>query len=396
MQAFFSRVCYPKGQEILTVKLFACPRAGVKLRVLIPITALVLGACSQSPKKVPLSDIAAPAKSTKPTARTATKSKDQGRRIASLTPAKKYVPENQNKSAFAPRGIDYEATLTDIGFGSWANQNLPQPIWSAVQGSKPSLFVFLGDTVKLEDRSMAEQYAVLNSIPEYRSLRESTPFLAMWNTQDFKAGTGQREFLQQWTYLRDAVNVGQTGIYHSKVIGPRKKQVQFILLDTRTFRGPRLADDKPNAPVLGEEQWQWLEQQLARPAEIKFLISSIPFIPARKDGESWNNYPVERQRLVDLIKKTKTKNLVVFSGGARQGSISKTGLKDWGLLYDITTGPLNDPSEQPPEPDDRFDGPTSISENFAMAQIDWSLRLLTLKLLDAHRAVLHSVSLKIH
>jgi alkaline phosphatase D len=308
------------------------------------------------------------------------------REPASFTPA----------PAFTPRGFDYEAALTDIAFGSGANQNQPEPLWAAIASSHPNLFVFLGDTVKLEDRSIAEQYSKLNVIPEYRSLRETVPFLAVWNTQDYKVDSGQRDFLQQWSYLRDAVAQGQTGIYHAKIIGPKKKQVQFIVLDTRSFRGPRLADDKPNAPVLGEAQWQWLKDQIRKPADVRFIVSSIPLIPARKDGESWNNYPVERQKLFDMIKELKPRNLAVLSGGARQGSIAHTGLKGWGQLYDITTGPLNDAGDVVPEPDERMEGPTTTKENFGMAQIDWSNRLLVLKLLDPSRAILNSVSMRIH
>jgi alkaline phosphatase D len=327
--------------------------------------------------------------------RIAIKKVDTGRRISSLKPAKKYVHSLTPPTGIAPRGIDYEMVLSDIAFGSWINQNLPQHLWNPIAESNPQLFLFLGDTIKLEDRSFAEQYAKLNLNPEYKSLREKVPFLAIWNAQDYKVDTGQREFVQQWSYLQDSINLGQTGLFHAKMIGPAKKQVQIILLDTRSFRGPRLAGDKPNAPVLGDQQWRWLEDQLARPAEIKFIVSTIPVIPARQDGESWNNYPVERQRLFDLIKKLKPKNLAIVSGGARQGSISKTNLKDWGPLYDITTGPMNDPGDRPLEADERFAGPSTIAENFGVAQIDWSNRLLVLKLLNTERTILNSASIKI-
>jgi alkaline phosphatase D len=387
----------PKISPIIMLRVFSSS-------ILTLLATVSLMSCSQAPKK---SKAAARTKAARAKVARKNSANSPARQPASIVtktaPPTTTPPESTRDPAtiatapdFTPRGIDYEATLTQIAFGSGSNQNLPNSVWPAVQESKPNLFVFLGDTVKLEDRSVAEQYAKLNSITEYRALRETIPFLTVWNTQDFKVGKGQRDFFQQWSYLQDSVPAGQTGIYHAKIIGPKKKQVQFIMLDTRSFRGPRLADDKPNALVLGEAQWQWLKDELRKPADIRFIVSSIPLIPARQDGESWNNYPVERQRLFDMIKELKPRNLAVLSGGARQGSIAQTGLKGWGKLYDITTGPLNDPTDRPAEADERFEGPTTTKENFGMIQIDWSARLLVLKLLDPSRAILNSVSMRIH
>lgn len=250
--------------------------------------------------------------------------------------------------------------------------------------------------MKLDGGSFSEQYAKLDANENYRALRENVPFLAVWNTQDYNVDVGQKEFSQYWSYLKKDLKPAQSGVYHSETIGPKGKQVQFLMLDTRSHRGPRLAGDKPNAPVLGEEQWKWLEKELRVPADVKFIVSSIPLIPARQDGESWNNYPVERQRLFDLIKKIRPRNLAVISGGARQGSVATTGLKGWGALYDVTTGPMNDPSDGPAQPDERIVGPTIITENFAVAQIDWAHRLLVIKLLDAKRTIVNSASIKLH
>ena len=73
----------------------------------------------------------------------------------------------------------------------------------------------------------------------------------------------------------------------------------MILLDTRSFRSPLktvpkeqamlggvyVPDDDPAKTMLGAAQWQWLENELRRPAELRKVVSSIKFAPAAPCGE---------------------------------------------------------------------------------------------------------------
>ena len=95
-------------------------------------------------------------------------------------------------------------------------------------------------------------------------------------------------------------------------------RLQLILLDTRYHRSPlerrapRPPGEGPYQPtadrtttVLGEEQWQWLEQQLQVPAELRLVASSIQVVAEDHHWEKWGNFPHERKRLFDLIRATK-------------------------------------------------------------------------------------------
>ncbi|RYZ87088.1 MAG: hypothetical protein EOP06_13315, partial [Proteobacteria bacterium] len=44
-----------------------------------------------------------------------------------------YVPQLPKERAIQPRGLDYGATIKSVAFGSSANQDLPQPIWSTIE-----------------------------------------------------------------------------------------------------------------------------------------------------------------------------------------------------------------------------------------------------------------------
>jgi alkaline phosphatase D len=338
---------------------------------------------------------------------------------ASSAPTSSPAPEVKKESAIQPRGLDYGATIKLVAFGSSANQNLPQPLWTTLLGHNPDLFLFMGDTVqtlKPEQKPMAEQFKKLNRIPEFRAFREKIPFLVTWNDQDYGQehggadfsgkDTSKKEFLRNWTYIRDSIAMGQPGIYHAKIIGPKKKQVQLIMLDTRSFRSPLTLEEDaakssikitPNidakATVLGEDQWNWLEEQLKRPAQVRFIVTSIPLIAAEHGVEKWSNFPKDRQRFFDLLKKTHANNVVIFSGDRHQSSISKTALKDWGTLYDITASPINEPAESA-EDDASFEGKAFNVESFGLAHIDWPGKRITLQLRDKDNKVLNSATLK--
>jgi len=313
------------------------------------------------------------------------------------------------ESAIQPRGLDYGATIKLVTFGSSANQNLPQPIWSTILGLNPDIFLFMGDTIqtlKPDQKPISEQFRKLNRIPEYRAFREKIPFLATWDDQDYGLENGgaehsnkensKKEFLRNWTYIRDSIPMDQAGIYHAKIIGPKKKQVQFIMLDTRTFRSPLNQDTK--GTILGQDQWAWLEEQLKRPAQLRFIVSSIPLIASEQRTEqiteTWTNFPSERQRFFDLLKKQHTRNVIVLSGNPHQGAIAKTSLKDWGSLYDVTASPINEPVASTYQ-DPSFEGPASNVENFGVAEIDWATKKVQIQIRDKNNVSLSSVSIKI-
>lgn len=305
--------------------------------------------------------------------------------------AVKPKPEIRKDDSLHPRGIDFGATIKAVAFGSSANQDLPQPIWNTIAENKPDLFLFMGDnvqSVKPEQKPLMAQYRKLDNIPEYRAFREKVPFMATWDDQDF----GPKEFLQYWTYVANSIALGQKGIYHAKIIGPKKKQVQIIMLDTRTFR---TKPDDANATMLGEMQWQWFEEQLKRPAQVRMIVTSIPLIATEHGTDKWGLFPKERQRFFDLLKKTGARNVVVFSGDRRQSSIAKTGVKDWGMLFDVTASPINEPLAAGEE-DASFEGKPYAGESFGYAQIDWHDKKMSLQIRDAANKVLNSVSFKIH
>lgn len=322
-----------------------------------------------------------------------------------------------------PRGVDVAIAPEIIAFGSCAHQDKPQPIWDVVSKNSPELFIFSGDNIyasKPETKPIGAQYKKLNLIPEFRRFREQVPILAIWDDHDYgvndsgsdnsEKDEAKREFLNQWTYAKDSLGVGQKGIYHSKILGGVKKKsptLQIIMLDTRWFRSPLKKAEDPNSPnrrflptddkkttVLGDEQWSWLEKQLRKPADVRLIVSSIQFVAEEHGFEKWANFPHEKERFLNLLRRVGPKNLFIISGDRHMGTIAKQEVKGWGTLYDITSSGINRVADIE-ETDKAYIGAPIKVENFGLAKIDWSRKKIEFEIRDATNKVLNSVDLKI-
>lgn len=333
---------------------------------------------------------------------------------------KKILPKDDS---LVPRGFDFGNAPEVIAFGSAANQDKAQPIWNVISKSNPDLFIFAGNTIssaKSENIPLSARYKKLNLIPDFRQFRESVPVMAIWDESDYGAVAGgsdytekeesRREFLYEWSYVKDSMRMNQKGIYHSKILGGVRKKsptLQVILLDTRWFRSPlkTVADaisgkskmeptQDRKTTILGEEQWEWLERQLRKPADVRIIVSSIQLVAEDHGFEKWANFPHEKERFLNLLRRTQPRNLFVISGNRNRGVIAKQDIKGWGTLYDITSGSLTEIAETD-ESDKSYVGPQIKAENFGVILVDWARKKIDIQLRDISNTVVNSVNLKL-
>lgn len=132
----------------------------------------------------------------------------------------------------------------------------------------------------------------------------------------------------------------------------------------------------PQATVLGRAQWQWLEQELSKPADVRLVFSSIQVLTQAHGFEKWANFSAERKRLLALL--GQAGNAVLFSGDRHQAGVYHDPESG---LWELTSSSLNlglpgSRSEvDPMRTQDLFPG-----ENYAVIDIDWSARALHLQL----------------
>ena len=292
-------------------------------------------------------------------------------------------------------------TVDVIAFGSCVKQGKAQPVWEAIVKRKPDVFVFLGDNIYGDTQDMnvmRAKYAQLANEPVFGQLRRQCPIIATWDDHDYGVNDGGREYPMkresQQVFLdflgvpTDSPRRKQEGIYHATTFGRGDQAIQFIMLDTRYFRsklvkrgsqwipalgrrGPYSTNDDPKSTILGETQWQWLEQQLKQPAAIRIIGTSIQAIPNDHHWEKWGNFPHERDRLFNLIETTKANGVILVSGDRHHAEISRMTVGDR-PIYEVTSSGLNQPKRWQNEVNAYRIGRQYDESNFGSIDIDWT------------------------
>ncbi len=290
--------------------------------------------------------------------------------------------------------LEFKILPSRIAFGSCMAQEAPKPVLDLATSSEPDLFIFLGDNIyaDTEDMSvMRRKYASLATSPEFERLLAATPVIATWDDHDYGANDAGKEypkkqeskqvFLEFWKEPEDSVRWQHEGIYHAYVYEEHGKTLQIILLDERTFRDTMIAipNPDPSLSMLGAAQWQWLEEQLQQPADIRIIGSSMQFSHEWNGYESWTNLPAERQRMIDLIKKTKAKGVFFISGDVHWGELSKQFVSGSYDLWDLTSSGITQtwPNTSPNE--NRI-GEVVPQNNYGFVDIDWHADPVTMTL----------------
>ena len=312
--------------------------------------------------------------------------------------------------------------ITRIAFGSCCRQDRPAPVWDAIAAAHPDLFVYLGDNIYGDTEDMAvmrQKYETLAALPGYAKLRDHATILATWDDHDMgknDAGVeyprkqeAKDEMLRFLNEPKTSARRTHDGVYDAYTYGPPGKRVQVILLDTRWFRSPLKShrdekknlyydpDDDPAKTMLGEAQWAWLEQQLKAPADLRVIGSSIQLLSAEHRFEKWENFPRERQRLLDLIDAAAgSAPIVILSGDRHTGEISKLDRPGKTPVYDVTASSLNQGGTTPANEPNRYRvGERFSPATFGVIEIDWSGTTpdLTLELRDADGKTVREASI---
>lgn len=308
-------------------------------------------------------------------------------------------------------------SVSTIGFGSCADQNAPYPVLLKIAERKPDVFCWLGDNIYGDTQRMnviRQKYNQLGCHEEFRKLNEEAYFLAVWDDHDYGKNDGgkfytkkkksKELFLDFWCEPANSPRRNRAGNYDSKIVGKDGQRVQFIMLDTRTFRDPLRLNvgsyvfginkkwknhyiplKRKSATFLGKEQWTWLEEVLREPADVRIIMSSNQFGISYNGYEAWANMPREREKFIELIKKTKANGVVFISGDVHWGELSKIEVEDGYPLYDITSSGITQEWSHI-EPNDNRIGEAFAPNNAGIIEIDWEQEdpLLQFNIIDVN------------
>lgn len=243
-------------------------------------------------------------------------------------------------------------------FASCSDQDRVQPLWKPINQIQPDLFVWGGDNIYADTDDMEKMkadYEKVRSHPDYAELMKITNITGTWDDHDYgknDAGVEWEKKDEAKELMLDFLDVplddprrNRPGVYTSETYKSASGSIKLLLLDTRYFRTPlKKSDDKnrrydeweteDGGTVLGEAQWEWLEEELEDDtADFTVIVSSIQFLNDQHGWEKWANHPVEVEKMYKLVEAAKARNILILSGDRHLAEISLN--SEWSKPYPL-------------------------------------------------------------
>lgn len=295
-----------------------------------------------------------------------------------------------------------DAQVTRIAFGSCSRQSSEDQMWDEIVALKPDLWIWGGDNIYGDTHDMnvlKAKYDQQKNRPAYQRLLATCPVTGTWDDHDYGINDGGKFYSRKQESKELALDFleipvhhpvrHREGLYYSYTLGKAPRDILILNLDTRWFRDTIYKEfyfdsttnrrryrylPNPEGDILGEAQWEWLENEFKKSRAALIIInSSIQVLSDEHDFEKWSNFPAARQRLFRLLQRFPDKRVLIISGDRHIAEISRLDLP--GLkypLYDITSSGLTHTwSEAWIEKNPYRIGELVMQKNFALLEIFW-------------------------
>jgi hypothetical protein len=232
--------------------------------------------------------------------------------------------------------------ITRVGIIGCHRQNLPSPALQKYIDSKVEMILWVGDNVYADTRDnpdfIRSCYSALAAKDEFETLRKLVPFMATWDDHDYGLNNAGKEYalkaeskdiFRKFWRLQEQIPADRDGVYNARIFTKNGKKLQVIMLDVRYNR------DTPGdkSDMLGANQWQWLQQELAKPADVRLIVSGTQILLDRESGsETWQQYPQAVDQLFATVRRSGVNNVIFISGDQHYAEVSR---KEGAIGYDV-------------------------------------------------------------
>ena len=260
--------------------------------------------------------------------------------------------------------------ILTLGFGSCLHQDRSMAILRTIEKKELDLFMFIGDNVYGDQEDGELDKLIRTYKQQYNNLENflknvSTEFI--WDDHDFGLNDGgsnyrykdkaKELFLETWQIASNDPRRLRDGLYFDKVIKKNGLKIHLIFLDNRSFKSEwKLTDEfnkegkeryiedfNSDKTLLGKNQWKWLKDKLTVESDIKIIISSLQILSLGHGWESWDKFPLQREKLFKLIDESNLSNLFILSGDRHRGGFYKFKTVGNNNIYEFTSSSLNLP-----------------------------------------------------
>ena len=260
--------------------------------------------------------------------------------------------------------------ILTLGFGSCLHQDRSMAILKTIEKKELDLFMFIGDNVYGDQEDGELDKLIRTYKQQYNNLENflknvSTEFI--WDDHDFGLNDGgsnyrykdkaKELFLETWKIPFNDPRRLRDGLYFDKAIKKNGLKIHLIFLDNRSFKSEwKLTDEfnkegkeryiedfNPDKTLLGKNQWKWLKDKLTLESDIKIIISSLQILSLGHGWESWDKFPLQREKLFKLIDESNLSDLFILSGDRHRGGFYKFKTVGNNNIYEFTSSSLNLP-----------------------------------------------------
>jgi alkaline phosphatase D len=285
------------------------------------------------------------------------------------------------------------ARISRLAFGSCANefQNKNPLIYSSLVSWNPDIFIWLGDAIYADKYSFPysytptllaaweAKYTSFKCESDYQLLVSSTMITGVWDDHDYGINDGNKHFPLKseskrlfLDFLDDGSIRNHEGIYHSFAF----QNLKVILIDIRWFRDEKQEIDGDS---LGEEQWLWLERELASNETIKIIGDGLQVNTFDRFGPAERWHDRSRERLWKLI--DQYPGVILLTGDVHYGELLRIPCTKH-VFYEATSSGLTHSTSSMLgfiaslgvhlfQPFNFNIGPKYLGKNFGTIEVDW-------------------------
>ena len=284
-------------------------------------------------------------------------------------------------------------------------------IFEHMASYKPQLTLWLGDNLYLREDEYSSPEGIMSRYrqdraqPALQRLLQTGRHAAIWDDHDYGPNDSNSSYVLKQASLEvfkrywpnRSFGLPETpGVFTQFSEG----DVDFFLLDNRTYRDSDKDLHSPSKQMFGPAQIRWLKNALLNStATFKLVAAGGQFLNDFNRFEGWTNFKAERDDFLAWLKANRVSGVVFLSGDRHHTELIQLPREGSYPLFELTCSPLTAGVAKLPDEDKKpylIPGTLVQQRNFCGIEVTGprGARLLTLKSFTSEGAQIWSHALE--